>query len=206
LLEELVRRAAEELRVREHAINEALARARRARVLSKQAIIQIHGDNIVEAEARLRNAEHMLHEIKNIVDEYVEIGRFEEVIAAMEEYAEAAIMYGLKTSGEFPRPDAVGLPVVAYLMGLGDVPGELRRQALDALRVGDLERAESNLNTMESIYLSLISMEETPFLRGLRRKIDIARGVIERTRSDLTAEAGRRRLNESVTRLAEKLE
>ncbi len=201
-----MRRAAEELRLREQAINEALARARRARVLSKQAIIQIHGNDISEAEARLRNAEDLLREIKEIVDDHVEIGRFEEVVAAREEYAEAAIMHGLKTSGEFPSPDAVGVPIVAYLMGLGDVPGELRRQALDALRVGDLERAESDLNTMERIYLSLISMEETPFLRGLRRKIDIARGVIERTRSDLTAEAGRRRLNESVTRLAEKLE
>lgn len=206
MLEELVRRAAEELRLREQAINEALARARRARVLSKQAIIHIHGDAVLEAEARLRNAEDLLREIKEIVSEHVEIGRFDEVVAAREEYAEAVIIHGLKTSGEFPSPDAVGVPVIAYLMGLGDVPGELRRQALDALRVGDLEQAESKLNTMERIYLSLISMEETPFLRGLRRKVDIARGLIERTRSELTAEVGRRRLNESVKRLAEKLE
>jgi len=59
---------------------------------------------------------------------------------------------------------------------------------------------------MESIYLSLISMEEAPMLRGLRRKMDIARGVIERTRSEITAEAGRRRLDESVRRLTERLE
>jgi len=49
-------------------------------------------------------------------------------------------------------------------------------------------------------------MEEAPYLRGLRRKLDVARGVIERTRSEITAETGRRRLDESVRRLAEKLE
>jgi len=49
-------------------------------------------------------------------------------------------------------------------------------------------------------------MEEASLLKGLRRKTDIARGVIERTRSDVTAEAGRRRLNESVRRLTEKLD
>ena len=65
--------------------------------------------------------------------------------------------------------------------------------------------AEERLETMEEIYLNLVSMEEAPMLRGMRRKMDIARGVIERTRSEVTAEAGRRRLDESVRRLSEKL-
>ncbi len=93
----------------------------------------------------------------------------------------------------------------SYLLGLGDVPGELRRQALDALRLGDIETAEARLSTMEEIYLSLVTMEEVALLKGLRRKLDIARGVIERTRSEVTAEAGRRRLGESVRRLTERL-
>ncbi len=93
----------------------------------------------------------------------------------------------------------------SYLLGLGDVPGELRRQALDALRLGDIETAEARLSTMEEIYLSLVTMEEVALLKGLRRKLDIARGVIERTRSEVTAEAGRRRLGESVRRLTDRL-
>ncbi len=124
----------------------------------------------------------------------------------MEEYAEASIIHGLRASNAFPSPEEIGVSTSIYLMGLGDVPGELRRQALDALRLGDLGRAESLLETMERIYLSLISMEEAPYLRGLRRKLDVARGVIERTRSEITAEVGRRRLDESVRRLAERLE
>jgi translin len=206
LLEELVKRAAEELRLRERAVDEAMTRARRARVLSKQAIQQIHSGAIAGAEEKLREARGLLREMDEIITEHADIGGFDQVGAAREEYAEASIIYGLRVSNTFPGPEEIGVSTGTYLMGLGDVPGELRRQALDALRVGDLGRAEALLETMEEIYLSLISMEETTYLRGLRRKLDIARGVIERTRSEVTAEAGRRRLNDSVRRLAEKLE
>jgi translin len=206
LLEELVKRAAEELRLKERAIDEVMGRARKARVLSKQAILHIHGGAVEEAWERLHEAGRNLREMDEYVRERPTLGRFDQVNAAREEYSEARILLGLKESGKFPSPEAVGVPLEAYLRGLGDVPGELRRQALDALRVGDLERAESLLETMEEIYLSLVSMEEAPFLKGLRRKLDIARGVIERTRSEITAEVGRRRLDESVKRLTEKLE
>jgi translin len=206
LLEELVRRAAEELRLRERAIDEVMTRARRARVLSKQAIQQIHSGAIEEAEEKIREAGVLLREMDGIISDHAEIGGFEQVGAAREEYSEASIIHRLKASNAFPSPEEIGVSMSMYLMGLGDVPGELRRQALDALRMGDLGRAESLLETMERIYLSLISMEEAPYLRGLRRKLDVARGVIERTRSEITAEAGRRRLDESVRRLAEKLE
>lgn len=205
MLEDLVKRAAEELRLREQAIDEVMDRARRARVLSKQAIQQIHGEDMEGADEKLREACRLLLEIEELVAEHPGLGRFDQVGAAREEYAEARILQELEGSGGYPDPEAVGVPLESYLMGLGDVPGELRRRALDALRGGDLGRAESLLGTMEEIYLSLISMEESTLLRGLRRKIDIARGVTERTRSEITAELGRRRLDESVRRLAERL-
>jgi translin len=206
MLEDLVKRAAGELRLRERAIDEVMDRARRARVLSKQSIQQVHGGAMDGANARLQEAGRLLLEIEEIVAERPGLGCFDQVGAAREEYAEARILLELESSGDYPDPETVGVPLESYLMGLGDVPGELRRRALDALRVGDLERAESLLGTMEEIYLSLISMEESTLLRGLRRKIDIARGVTERTRSEITAEAGRRRLDESVRRLADRLE
>ena len=142
MLEELVKRAAEELRLKERAIDEVMGRARRARVLSKQAILQIHGGSVEEAGERLHEAGRNLHEMDEYVRERPTLGRFDQVNAAREEYAEASILLRLEGSGKFPSPEAVGVPLEAYLKGLGDVPGELRRQALDALRVGDLERAE----------------------------------------------------------------
>lgn len=205
MLEDLVRRAAEELRLREQAIDEVMARARRARVQSKQAIQQIHVGSMDEAQSKLGEVAEILRVMKEFIGERAELGCFDAVRAALQEYSEARILHGIVSSGTFPTPEEVGVPIDTYMLGLGDVPGELRRQFLDALRLGDLETAEARLDTMEGIYLGLVSMEEGPLLKGLRRKMDIARGVIERTRSELTAEVGRRRLSESVKRLSEKL-
>ena len=206
MLEDLVRRAAEELRLRDQALDGVMVKARKARVISKQAILRLHGGAIGEAERRLMEARGLIGEMDEILRAHPELGKFDQVSAAREEYAEASIIYGLNASGEFPSPEEVGVPLASYMLGLGDVPGELRRQALDGLRVGDMGLAEARLETMESIYLNLVSMEEAPLLKGFRRKMDIARGVIERTRSEITAEAGRRRLDESVRRLADRVE
>lgn len=205
MLEDLVRRAAEELRLREQAIDEVMARARRARVKSKQAIQQVNTGSMNEAQSNLGEVAEILRAMEELIRERAELGCFDAVGAALQEYSEARILHGIVSSGKFPTPEEVGVPIDTYMLGLGDVPGELRRQFLDALRLGDLETAEDRLETMEEIYLGLVSMEEGPLLKGLRRKMDIARGVIERTRSELTAEVGRRRLSESVKRLSEKL-
>ncbi len=183
-----------------------MPRARRARILSKQAIQQVHSGAVKEAEEKLVKAASLIGEIDGHLIDRPELMGFDTVTAAHQEYAEARIIFSLTEEGEFPDPEAVGVPITAYILGLADVPGELRRQTLDALRTDVFEAAEALLGTMERIYLSLIAMEEASLLKGLRRKTDIARGVIERTRSDVTAEAGRRRLNESVRRLTEKLD
>jgi translin len=206
LLEDIVKRGAEELRLRDKALDTVMARARRARILSKQAILKLHSGEKAEAGKRLEEASSLIVEMNGIIEENPELGRFDQVSAAKEEYSEASIIRSLMESGEFPDPAELGVLITSYLLGLGDVPGELRRQALDALRVGDMETAEARLSTMEEIYLSLMTMEEASLLKGLRRKMDIARGVIERTRSEVTAEAGRRKLGESVERLTERLE
>jgi translin len=206
LLEDLVRRATEKLRGREAARDEVLGRARRARMLSKQAILLIHNDAQEKASANLEEAGRLFLDSKPYIDQYPELNYYEDVEAAFEEYAEAAILLRLKFKKTYPDPEDVGVDLTSYLLGLCDVPGELRREALDELRKGDFESAEADLKWMEEIYLSLVSVEDASLLlKGLRRKLDIARGVIENTRAELTAEAGRRRLNESVNRLSDRL-
>lgn len=206
MLEDLVRRVAEELRGREAARDEVLSRARRMRMLSKQAILLIHNDAKMKAAANLEDVRRLFEETRPHVERYPELNHYEDVEAALEEYTEAAILLGLETKSTYPEPEDIGVGLTSYLLGLCDVPGELRREALDELRTGDFEAAEAYLRRMEEIYLNLVSVEEASLLlKGLRRKLDIARGVIENTRAELTAEAGRRRLNESVSRLSERL-
>ena len=205
MLEKIVEDAAAQLRTREKDIDQLMNNARRARVTSKQAIQNVHNNRYEDAMMRLNKVQEHLSEVSRILEGRPELASFEAVSAARQEYAEASIIYHLSTVGDFPTPEEIKVPHNAYLLGLGDVPGELRRQALDALRVGDLDKAEGLLDLMERIYLSLVSMDETPMLKGLRRKMDITRGVLERTRSEVTAEVGRRRLGASVDRLYDRL-
>ena len=206
MIEDLLKKGAEELRLRDNALDNTMERARKTRILSKQAILKLHIDNVKEAKKLLAEGFTLLDEMRSIIGKYPELGCFDQVSAAYEEYSEASILLWLQTNRDFPKPGDIGVPITSYLLGLGDVPGELRRQALDALREGEFDTAENRLKSMEEIYLGLATMEEAPLLKGLRRKIDIARGVTERTRREITAEAGRRRLAKEIKVLSEKLE
>ena len=202
MLKKVFDEAAVNLREREKARDEAYSRARRARMLSKQAILFLHNGDLGRAGGNLEEATGLLEEIKGYAKSFTQIGFVEAVTSARQEYAEACILRGLNTGEGFPSPEDLGLDVLDYLLGLADVPGELRRQSLDLLRAGELAKAEENLAVMDEIYLNLTGMEEASLLlKGLRRKLDIMRGVNERTRSEITAEVSRERLRKSLGNL-----
>ena len=206
MLSEIIQQASDDLLNREKARDEAYSRARRARTLSKQAILLLHSGETEKAGSNLVEAKRYLSEINEYVSEFPEIGVYEAVSAAKQEYSEASILYGLNTDAGYPAPSELGVSVTDYILGLADVPGELRRQTLDLLRAGDLVKAEGNLALMEEIYLNLTTVEEVSlFLKGLRRKLDVTRNVNERTRAELTIEASRERLRRKLAEVGEKL-
>jgi translin len=206
MLEDIIRKAAGDLKAREKAKDEAYSRARRARVLSKQAILLLHNGDREKAASSLEEAGALLKEVKEYCVEFTEIGFYDAVNAARQEYAEASILLGINTGKEYPSPEQLGLNHESYLLGLADVPGELRRQTLDLLRAGDLGAAEANLETMEDIYQHLSKVDEVSLLlKGLRRKLDVARSVSERTRAEITTEVSRERLREQLKKVEDKL-
>lgn len=200
-LQNIINQATDELQTRENARDEVLARARKARQLSKQAILLDHNKQADRAQANLDEARRLLDETKPHINAHPELDQYEEVEAAHEEHAEAIILHSILATGTYPTPKITAATPLQYTLGLGDVPGELRREALDALAKGDLDEAKRHLNRMEQIYLHLVAMEDASLLKGLRRKLDITRGVIEATRSEVTAETGRRRLSDQLKRL-----
>jgi translin len=207
MLDEIIKQAQEDLISREKARDEAYSRARKARTLSKQSILLLHSGETEKAEANIGEAKKLLEEIMDYTLAYPEISVYDAVSAALQEYSEAAILYGLNTGAGYPSPELLGVSSTDYIMGLADVPGELRRQTLDLLRKGELETAEQNLALMEEIYLNLTAVEEVSlFLKGLRRKLDVTRNVNERTRAELTIEASRERLRKKLTEVSEKLQ
>lgn len=106
---------------------------------------------------------------------------------AEKEYAEARITQGLVMGEGLPAPEEVGVSSQAYLKGMAESIGELRRHILDLMRRGELKRCEELLASMDDIYYVLVSMDYPDGITfGLRRLTDVARSIIERTRGDYT--------------------
>jgi translin len=101
----------------------------------------------------------------------------------------------------------LGVDPVAYLHGLGEAVGELRRYLLDSLRKGDLSRGEELLSAMDDIYNILVTIDFPDAITGgLRRITDMVRGVLERTRSDLTLAISQKNLENRIGKLDTKKE
>jgi translin len=110
---------------------------------------------------------------------------------AQKELAEAHLLRALVSGGALPSPAALGVEDAPYLNGLGEAASELRRHILDLLRRGggreQAARAEHLLDTMDAVYSQLVTVDYPDALtNGLRRTTDLVRGVLERTRGDLT--------------------
>jgi translin len=120
---------------------------------------------------------------------------------AQKEYSEANIVYAVIAGEDIPTPEQLGVEPAAYLNGLGEAAGEMRRFVLDRIRHGEAERCEQVLDTMEDIYSLLVTVDfPDAITNGLRRTTDMVRGVLERTRGDITFALQQRQLTEALAR------
>ena len=168
---------------------------------SKQAILLIHQKRTKEAEILLKKAQKIhtkLDEILTMQPSIICDGLYS---AALQEYSEANIFQKLTQENQFITPEEINVPSIDYILGLADVIGEYRRLTLDSLRIGNAEKGEKHLQTMDEIYTELMAMDESYMLvPGLRRKCDVARKIIEITRGDITQEIRRNALEKHLRR------
>jgi len=168
---------------------------------SKQAILLIHQKRTKEAEILLKKAQKIhtrLDEILTMQPSIICDGLYS---AALQEYSEANIFQKLTQENQFITPEEINVPSIDYIHGLADVIGEYRRLTLDSLRIGNAEKGEKHLQTMDEIYTELMAMDESYMLvPGLRRKCDVARKIIEITRGDITQEIRRNALEKHLRR------
>jgi len=192
----------EELKERKDVKDELYDAMRKATRLSKQAIFLVHKGKFEEAKKMLRETKKLFGKRDEVPVAHKELVYAGIVNAAFQEYTEAHVFLKLVQDNKFVSAQKIGVPSASYILGLADVVGELRRKALDSLREGDVKGAEKSLETMELVYHELTSMDEAMHsVSELRRKIDIARRIIESTRGDVTIEARRSSLERSIKRL-----
>jgi translin len=195
----------EELRKRDIVHEDIQRDMRRATRMSKQAILLTHQERFEEAKKLLGEVDELFAKLRKVGKKHSDMVYGGMVEAAFQEYSEACVLLGLVKEEQFVSPDELRVPAISYVLGLADVIGEFRRRALDLLRKGDVKTAEKCLQTMEQIYIELMSMDEAYMLvPGLRRKSDVARHIIESTRGDVTIEA-RRSILEDCMKNMEKI-
>jgi translin len=114
---------------------------------------------------------------------------------AEKEYVEARVVIALVDGAEIPDPSQLDVSSSAWMRGVAEAASEMRRHLLDRMREGDLDRAEYLLGVMDEVYDALLVVDFPDALTGgLRRTLDALRGVLERSRGDVTTTIGHARL------------
>jgi translin len=179
----------------------ALAETRQIVRMSANAIRAVHRDDFDEAARLLDQARAMQDSLATSLREHPNIYWSGYVQDAQKEYSEANIVLGIISGRGVPSPEDLRVENAVYLNGLGEAAGELRRYVLDALRRSQPERAETLLVAMDDIYGLLVTVDYPDAITGgLRRTTDMVRGVLERTRGDLTVALQNRSLLDALER------
>jgi translin len=179
----------------------ALAETRQIVRMSANAIRAVHRDDFDEAARLVGQAREMKDSLVAELREHPNIYWSGYVQDAQKEYAEANIVLGIISGRGVPSPEDLSVENAVYLNGLGEAAGELRRYVLDALRRWQPERAETLLVAMDDIYGLLVTVDYPDAITGgLRRTTDMVRGVLERTRGDLTVALQNRNLLDALER------
>lgn len=206
-LQEISEKAREVFAAKNDAREAALRRCREATRHAANAIRAVHRGEYDAARSLCDQAGALLREAKQALQGHADILYAGFVHDAEKEYAEAratlAIISGLQP---LPAPEDLDVELPAYLNGLGETVGELRRHLLDRLRHGDVERCEDCLAAMDEIFAVLVSYDYPDAMTGgLRRTADSVRGILERTRGDLSLAARQRDLERSLASFEEAL-
>ncbi len=151
------------------------------------AIRAAHRDERELSQEHLEQARQIKEALSEELEAYPDLYHAGYTQDAFKEYAEASIVYALFSDEPLPDPDELNMEYAAYLGGLGEATGELRRRTLDILRHSRSDEAERLLLMMDEIYGLLVTVDFPDAITGkLRRLTDVVRGIVERTRGDLT--------------------
>ena len=151
------------------------------------SIRAIHRHEWSEAEQMLATARQAAAVMTADLTNYADLFDAGYTQDALKELVEAHTLFAFVRGGDLPGPAELGVPSAAYLNGLAEAANELRRFTLDLIRLGRSSEGEPYLAMMDDVYSHLVTMDFPDALTGgLRRTTDVLRGVLERTRGDLT--------------------
>jgi translin len=201
------REATEHLALKNAARERALPKSRSAIRYCANSIRAAHRHEFAAAAQLLGEAADLLQQMAADLRDHQDIYYAGFVQDAQKEFAEASTFVALVQHQPLPDAEQLGLGWAAFLNGLGEAVGELRRYLLDQLRRGNIENCEVYLGYMDDIYAILTSIDYPDAITsGLRRTTDMARGILEKTRGDLTIALEQAQLQRTMLALQQELQ
>jgi translin len=207
VLDEIERWARSEFETRNAAREKALSQSRELIRTCANTIRAVHRRDFEQAKTLLSAARELSEGLTRNLAPFPDLFYTGYVQVAQKEYVEATTTLSLVSGSPMPAPDELGVAAAPFLNGLAETVGELRRFVLDKLRRGELDGSEALLQMMDDIYSLLVTIDYPDALTGgLRRTTDLARGILERTRGDLTFALRQQELERSLARVEQRIQ
>src|SRR5688572_17495916 len=185
----------------------ALAQARQLTRACSLAIRAVHRDEADVMKAHLDEARQLADTLRSSLANFPDLFYAGYTQDALKEFVEANVTCALIRNEPLHTPESLLVEPFTYLNGLAEVVGELRRRTLDILRHGYSKEAERLLGYMDEIYSVLVTMDYPDAItNGLRRQTDLARGIIEKTRGDVTFSLRGEHLEQAIGKLIGQLD
>lgn len=195
-LERVVTRIEEELDEKDEVREVALKSSRAIVRLSGQVLKGLHREeDIREGLNELRDE---VSRLSSLIADHPEMSTAGFVEDAFQEFCEVLIIMTILEKDDVPLPEDMNLPSVPYLLGLADSVGELRRFCLDELKRANVVRANYFLDRMEDIFTALMRFDYPDAIAPVRRKQDVARSLLEKTRGEVAVAASTRALEKKL--------
>jgi translin len=173
--------------------------------LASWAIIQVHRGQIPKAKTTVSEAEEDIAKMRGLLDERSEFRQAGYVIVAFQEFSEAKILLGYASGKNLLSQREVDVDWMPYVLGLLDFIGELRRMTMDQLKAGRPKEAQETFESMEALFEDLLSLDRTSIVPTFRRKMDVAKKLVEATRADVVAEIRRSALEKAMKSLEKRM-
>ena len=196
---QLTDNAHQDFEARHQVREDALKQTRKLTRFAATAIRAIHRGELDVAEENMQHAESIVDGLLASLKDFPEFYFSGYTQDSLKEYVEARLTINFIENKPLPLPEDMHMEYSTYLRGLAETIGEMRRRCLDILRQGYSDEAERLLDIMDEIYSMLVTIDYPDAITyGLRRQTDLVRGIIERTRADLTMSLREQHLQQAL--------
>ena len=201
-LEKIAEQIRKNFDARTAARDNALSQARQLTRACSLAIRAVHRDETDTMNTHLQEARQLADTLRDSLASYPDLFYAGYTQDALKEFVEANVTCALIRNEPLQTPEELVVEPATYLNGLAEVIGELRRRVMDILRHGYSPEVERLLGYMDEIYSIMVTMDYPDAItNGLRRQTDLARGIIEKTRGDITFSLRGEHLEQAIGKL-----